>query len=66
MNRLAHRCVVLSLLASLPARAEWVERVEDGIMGTRIAVELWADDAAQGRAAIDAVLDGDASRRRRR
>ncbi|RPH54792.1 MAG: FAD:protein FMN transferase, partial [Lysobacterales bacterium] len=48
--------VVLSLLASLPARAEWVERVEDGIMGTRIAVELWASDAAQGRAAIDAVL----------
>jgi FAD:protein FMN transferase len=41
---------------AVPARAEWLEHVEDGIMGTRIAVELWADDASQGRAAIDAVL----------
>jgi FAD:protein FMN transferase len=41
---------------ALPARAEWIEHVEDGIMGTRIGVELWADDAAQGRAAVDAVL----------
>jgi thiamine biosynthesis lipoprotein len=46
----------LLCLAPIPAAAEWVERVEDGIMGTRIAVELWADDAAKGRAAIDAVL----------
>ncbi|MGH6611839.1 MAG: FAD:protein FMN transferase, partial [Burkholderiaceae bacterium] len=38
------------------ARAEWIERVEDGIMGTRIAVEVWAEDSAEGRAAIDAVL----------
>ncbi|MFL6550437.1 MAG: FAD:protein FMN transferase, partial [Povalibacter sp.] len=36
---------------------EWVQRVEDGIMGTRIVVELWADDRAKGNAAIDAVLD---------
>ena len=38
---------VLLMLASLyvsQARAEWFERTEDGIMGTRIAVELWADD----------------------
>lgn len=49
--------VLLSLLvAPLAAHAEWFERVEDGIMGTRIAVELWADDAKQGNAAIDAVL----------
>lgn len=40
-----------------PARAEWVERTTDGIMGTRIVVELWAENAAQGNAAIDAVLD---------
>jgi FAD:protein FMN transferase len=45
-----------TLLFALPARAEWIERVEDGIMGTRITVELWADDASQGRAAVDAVL----------
>jgi thiamine biosynthesis lipoprotein len=53
------RLMSLLLLASflpLSASAEWLERVEDGIMGTRIAVELWADDAAQGRAAIEAVL----------
>jgi thiamine biosynthesis lipoprotein len=31
--------------------------VEDGIMGTRIHVELWADDPAKGQAAIEAVLD---------
>lgn len=48
---------VLALLVLVqPARAEWVERVEDGIMGTRIAVELWATDQAQGNAAIEAVL----------
>jgi thiamine biosynthesis lipoprotein len=52
------RCFIAALLAclALPARAEWIERVEDGIMGTRIAVELWADDPAQGQAAVDAVL----------
>lgn len=33
-----------------------MERVEDGIMGTRIVVELWATDKAQGNAAIEAVL----------
>ncbi|HEY0938790.1 MAG TPA: FAD:protein FMN transferase [Steroidobacter sp.] len=38
------------------ARAEWMERVEDGIMGTRIVVELWATDKAKGEAAIEAVL----------
>src|SRR5690606_23210146 len=38
------------------ARAEWMERVEDGIMGTRIVVELWATDKTQGEAAIEAVL----------
>lgn len=50
----------LALFASLvhvaAARAEWMERVEDGIMGTRIVVELWATDKEQGNAAIEAVL----------
>ncbi|HEU4484936.1 MAG TPA: FAD:protein FMN transferase [Povalibacter sp.] len=45
------------LCLSLPAHAEWLNRVEDGIMGTRIVVELWADDRDQGEAAIEAVLD---------
>jgi len=44
----------LALLPAL-ARAEWFRR-EDAIMGTRIYVELWADDAARGSAAIDAVI----------
>jgi thiamine biosynthesis lipoprotein len=53
------RLALLALVIGLPslARAEWVERVHDGIMGTRIAVELWAETRAQGDAAIDAVLD---------
>jgi thiamine biosynthesis lipoprotein len=45
------------LCAALPAHAEWVRRITDGIMGTRITVEVWADDAAKGNQAIDAVLD---------
>src|ERR1700730_8588346 len=40
-----------------PARADWVRRVTDGIMGTQITVELWADDEAKADPAIDAVLD---------
>ena len=38
------------------AHAEWIQRVEDGIMGTRMVVELWADDRDQGNAAVEAVL----------
>jgi len=49
--------LVLALAAlALPAHAEWVRRVTDGIMGTRIIVELWSEDPAQGEADIDAVL----------
>jgi thiamine biosynthesis lipoprotein len=40
-----------------PARAEWVRRVTDGIMGTRITVELWSEDDDKAQSAIDAVLD---------
>ena len=40
-----------------PAHADWVRRVTDGIMGTQITVELWADDDAKAQRAIDAVLD---------
>jgi thiamine biosynthesis lipoprotein len=42
-------------LSSAPAQAEWFRR-EDAIMGTRIYVELWLDEAAKGQAAIDAVI----------
>jgi FAD:protein FMN transferase len=48
---------ILTLLSFIPAaRAEWIQRVEDGIMGTRMVVELWADDREQGDAAVAAVL----------
>ena len=40
-----------------PAHAEWVRRITDGIMGTRITVELWSEDNARGEQAIDALLD---------
>ncbi|MGA9026172.1 MAG: FAD:protein FMN transferase [Steroidobacteraceae bacterium] len=42
--------------AASPAHAEWVRRVTDGIMGTRITVELWSEDRAKADEAIDAVL----------
>src|SRR5580658_3047459 len=55
---------IAALLAALalvcsaaPANADWVRRVTDGIMGTRITVELWADDKDKAEQAIDAVLD---------
>ena len=56
--RLGWRCVLGVVVAMLAtsAHAEWFDRVNDGIMGTRIVVELWADDAAQANAAIDAVM----------
>jgi FAD:protein FMN transferase len=37
------------------AHAEWMERTE-AIMGTRIYVELWAEDAEKGNEAIEAVM----------
>ncbi|HVY23556.1 MAG TPA: FAD:protein FMN transferase [Steroidobacteraceae bacterium] len=38
------------------AHAEWYKRVDDGIMGTRIVVELWDDNEVHANAAIDAVM----------
>ena len=43
------------LLAAAPARAEWFYR-EEAIMGTRVAVELWSEDAGLARRAMDAVI----------
>lgn len=49
--------LAVALLGALqPAQAEWIEHVEDGIMGTRIVVELWSEDKSQGEAAVQAVL----------
>jgi thiamine biosynthesis lipoprotein len=45
---------MLTLLPSL-ASAEWFQR-EEAIMGTRVAVELWSEDAALAQRAMDAVI----------
>ena len=51
------RAWLLLALALLPAlaRAEWFRR-DAAIMGTSIHVELWADEAAAGEAAVAAVI----------
>jgi thiamine biosynthesis lipoprotein len=46
----------MALALAAPARAAWLERTVDGTMGTRIHVELWAEDHTTGEAAIDAVM----------
>ncbi|HUI59664.1 MAG TPA: FAD:protein FMN transferase [Steroidobacteraceae bacterium] len=58
MRTLCLLALLLLPLLAIPemAQAEWRERTE-AIMGTRIYVELWADDAAKGDAAIEAVMD---------
>ena len=50
-------CLAAFLCAAAPAHADWVRRVTDGIMGTRITVELWSDDKAKADQAIDALLE---------
>jgi thiamine biosynthesis lipoprotein len=49
-------CLCALACAAAPAQAEWVRRVTDGIMGTRITVELWDEDPAKAQQAIEAVL----------
>jgi FAD:protein FMN transferase len=56
MTRLLLGCLAALCSLTQQAHAEWMERVTDGIMGTRIVVELWADDEASGNRAIEAVL----------
>lgn len=46
----------LALLAALPARAAWVGDAMD-LMGTRVSVELWADDEAKGQELVAAVMN---------
>lgn len=52
------RLILLGLLlfTALPAGADWHSRAE-AIMGTEVRVELWHEDDAAARAAIDAVMD---------
>jgi thiamine biosynthesis lipoprotein len=51
------RILTVCLLGFLPAlaHAEWFQR-EEAIMGTRVAVELWSEDAALAERAMDAVI----------
>ena len=58
MQRLRLLLVALMLLTtwSAPLHAAWETRVTDGIMGTRITVEVWADEPAQAERANEAVL----------
>ncbi len=46
----------MSVALSHPVHAEWVSR-DEAIMGTRIAVELWATNPVQGEALITRVMD---------
>jgi FAD:protein FMN transferase len=48
--------LVLTLCFVSAVRAEWVSRIEDGIMGTRINVELWSENKPDGEKAISAVI----------
>jgi thiamine biosynthesis lipoprotein len=47
---------VLFALAASSVQAEWVGDATD-LMGTRVSVELWADDAARGRELVAAVME---------
>lgn len=55
MMRCFSAAVTLLMLLPAVARAEWHAR-EAAIMGTRIEVEVWHEDAAAAAAAIDAVI----------
>jgi thiamine biosynthesis lipoprotein len=60
LRRIAASALVFGLfvLCDLQAaQAAWHERVVDGIMGTRIYAEIWADDGVDGEAALDAVME---------
>jgi FAD:protein FMN transferase len=57
VRRAVARALLLTCCGVASAHAEWLSRAVDGIMGTRIEVELWADDKAAGEQAIDAVME---------
>jgi FAD:protein FMN transferase len=54
-NRLRTLAILLVCLLPAPSWALWRDRTE-AIMGTRIYVEVWSDDAAKGDDAISAVM----------
>src|SRR6188508_1122007 len=54
-HRMALAIAGVVMLVAIPARAEWVGDGMD-LMGTRVSVELWADDAARGRELVADVM----------
>jgi len=46
---------LVALLLPMLAQAEWYQR-EEAIMGTRVAVELWSEDAVLAQRAVDEVM----------
>jgi thiamine biosynthesis lipoprotein len=59
-RRITRYCAVLALAAfalldALPAKAAWVGDAMD-LMGTRVSVELWADDEARGAELVAEVM----------
>jgi thiamine biosynthesis lipoprotein len=54
--RLLALAAAASLAIGAPAHSEWLSRTVDGIMGTRIVVELWDDDSVHGQQSIDTVI----------
>ena len=48
--------VAVGVLLALPAQAGWVGDAMD-LMGTRVSVELWADDEARGRELVAEVMN---------
>ncbi len=48
--------ILVAFAFPLAAHAEWHQR-EEAIMGTRVAVELWSEDAALAGRAMDAVME---------
>jgi thiamine biosynthesis lipoprotein len=48
--------VILLLLTSLPCSAEWFKQ-NQGIMGTNISVELWAEEKTHADKCIARVMD---------
>jgi thiamine biosynthesis lipoprotein len=56
--RQARGLLALALFGCGPvAQAAWFDRTEDGIMGTRIAVEVWAASKLDADRALDRVFD---------
>lgn len=55
-NKKAVVLLLLGLLISVPALAEWHTDQQE-IMGTQVSARLWHRDPEQGRAALEAVMD---------